>query len=158
MMDAIRQYILQLTAAAAVGAVACGMVGKKGTVGAAVKFLTGVFLIVTAASPLTGLRPEQLRLPGEQLQAQAAAAAARGQAEARRCLEQSIISRTEAYILDKAASISVQVTAEVTLSPGELPVPRSVILRGAAGPYDRTRLERWISRELGIEKEQIQWR
>lgn len=157
-MEQIRAYLIRVTAAAAICGLTVSFFGKKGAIGAAVKFLTGVFLVVTAAAPWTGLNFETIRIPTEDLEAQASEAVMQGAEQAHRQMVQIIKDRSEAYILDKAASISVCLEPEVTLTDTDPPVPWSVTLKGSAAPYDRKRLEQWICQDLGVQKERIRWK
>lgn len=89
---------------------------------------------------------------------QSEAVVAEGENFANAQMADIITQRTEAYILDKAASMSVALQVEVTLSEENPPVPRAVTLTGALSPYQKSTLEDFISGNLGIAKEEITWK
>ena len=68
-----------------------------------------------------------------------------------------IKSRTQAYILDKAMALELQLQVEVVLSEDEIPVPEEVRLAGKASPYAKARLQQIIKEDLGIDKEHLIW-
>jgi len=68
-----------------------------------------------------------------------------------------IKQNTQAYIVDKAAALGLEITAEVILSSEYPPVPEGVILSGAVSPYLKLRLEELIQEELNIAKENQVW-
>ena len=68
-----------------------------------------------------------------------------------------IKDRTEAYILDKAASMGLSLRVEVILSEEEIPKPITVKLWGTVPPYTKTRLRNWMEDTLGIGEEDQLW-
>ncbi len=155
-MQAIGEYLVGVTAAALL----CGLVPKLGfgkLNGAVIRLLCGVFMALAVLAPWTKLK---LKLPtdfisgfesyGEEL-------AAQGENSSRQAMEEIITRQVGTYILDKAASLGLDVTVEVALSGDEFPVPVGVTLRGAAAPYGKGVLEEYIRDQLGISKEAVKW-
>ena len=68
-----------------------------------------------------------------------------------------IKEETEAYILDKAASLGVTLSVEVMVEDGNVPRLSGVQLSGQVSPYARQQLSTWISNDLGISKENQKW-
>lgn len=68
-----------------------------------------------------------------------------------------IKQNTEAYILDKAAAMGLEITVSVTVSNDDLPVPLGVELSGKVSPYLKLRLEEMILQDLNITKENQTW-
>ena len=75
-------------------------------------------------------------------------------AEAERDIIQEEVS---AYILDKATQLRMELTVDVVLSDGIIPVPESVKVTGSAPPFAKGQLQRIIEMELGIPKERQIW-
>ena len=156
-MGEIRGYLISVTAAAILCAVASTLLGKKGTIGTIGKLLCGIFLAITVVSPLTRVQLRSGYELWDDLSADAAAAVASGEAAAYDELRAGIKARTEAYILDKAAFYAAELSVEVTLSDEDPPIPCAVRLTGSVSPYAKQRLQQDISEELGIPKEAQIW-
>ncbi len=156
-MEAVGQYILSVTAAAVI----CGLLGKllpKGGTAASVgKLLMGLFLAVTILSPWAGLQVSKWDdLTGGFYQ-QAQEAAQDGKQQSQESLCAIIKQRCEAYILDKAGDLHLDVEVSVTLTDDSVPAPSSVTITGAAAPYAKARLQDIIAQDLGIPKEKQLW-
>lgn len=156
-MDGIRQYLISLTAAAILCGIVKGLFPDKGGVGATIRLMTGLFLTVTVISPLVTISLGQLQDFGGGLKADAQAAVAAGKNAAMESVGTIIKEQTEAYILDKAEAFGGSLTVEVTLGTSNPPTPVGVTLGGAISPAGRSRLERIITEDLGVAKEQILW-
>lgn len=154
-MDSVKSYLLSVICGAIACALVSGLADKKGTIGALMKLITGVFLVFTVISPIASLEIEELSLFTADLQEEAAAAAALGQEISEESLAAYIKEEAEAYILDKATSLNAALTAEVTL--GEDLQPESVILSGEISAYAKFRLETILEEDLGISKENQLW-
>lgn len=156
-MEGIRQYLLTIVAAAIVCSVVTNIVGKNGANAAVVKLLTGLFLAVTVISPWTKMQIIDFSAYADGLSAQAEDAAAYGESIANEEMSAIIKSRTEAYILDKAASLGLDLTVEVTVSGSNPPQPYTVTIHGAAAPYAKQQLQNMIANDLGIPEENQLW-
>lgn len=80
-----------------------------------------------------------------------------GESTAATALAESISQGTEAYILEKAKGMNVELAVEVELSDDEIPVPVAVSLTGQVAPYVKTVLSDTISQDLNIPKEKQIW-
>lgn len=156
-MEAVRQYLLSVTAAALVCGIAQRLLGKKGTAAGVGKMLTGLFLAFTVISPFTELRLGDLTDFTAGFEAEAADAAAAGQSSTRKALAESIINRTQTYILEKAKGLNLELSVEVKVSEADIPLPVEVRLSGSAAPYAKQRLQTIIEDDLGIPKENQLW-
>ncbi len=156
-MADIRQYLLSVISAALLCAILDGILGKKGTLGAVTKLVCGIFMMLTIVGPWANIRldgfldtVDGLSLDGEMVSAQASA-------EARESMAAVIKEQTEAYILDKAKSMGVQLTVEVSLDGSDVPLPVGVTISGSISPYGKRKLTEIISQDLGIEAEEQIW-
>jgi hypothetical protein len=110
---------------------------------------------------LTVLGPvAQIRLPAfsslpDTLQAQTAVLD--GEETARAALAESISTRVEAYILENAADLGLQLTVDVELSRDPIPIPVRIYLQGNISPYAKQKLQTVIREDLGIDKENQIW-
>ena len=156
-MDNIRQYLLSITAAAVICAIINALSGKKGTTSAVVKLLSGLFLTLSVISPLLNLEHLDFSLFSGDLTEQAASAALQGERMAFDAVGEIIKQRTQAYILDKAASMDLDIEVEVQLDDTDLPKPCAVAIKGTVSPYSREVLSQYIANNLAIAKEDQQW-
>ena len=155
-MESIRQYLLSVTAAALIAGIAVKLL-RNGLVGGAVKLMAGIFLALAVVSPLVRIRLEgfnELRLD---IQTEAAEVTAVGEKSARDAMAQIISEQAAAYILDKAETLGVEVTVEVTVSQEGYPVPQQIWLTGKAAPYAKAVLSEYISDNLGVGAEEQIW-
>lgn len=152
-MEALRQYIISVVAAALLCGLVTGLM-PPGRAGQVLRMVCGLFLAYTVLQGLTGMdwrMPEWAAVATDD----ARQAAALGESMGENARVQIITEQTRAYILDKATALGLTLEAEVTLD--EELVPRSVTLRGQAAPYERRQLQSAIALELGIPKEKQQW-
>ena len=154
-MSGVASYILSVTAAAIVTAILLSLAGH-GSMAGPVKLLAGVFMTLTVVSPVLKLELPDPAAWLSDYTASAQAAAAMGEELADDAAHSFIKSRTEAYILDKAALYGAALEADVTLDDEGIPV--CVTLTGSVSPYARTGLAKIIQEDLGIGEEAQLWR
>ena len=149
-MSAVSEYLMRLICAA----ILCGMVGAvAGSSQGIRRLIAGIFLTMTALSPL-GL-PELPDIDPDRLYAEAQAAVQEGQEQADLMRTDIIMDACEAYIWNKAAQMGLEL--EICLELDEEGLPRSVALTGPASPAERQQLTDAIVRELGLGKEDVTW-
>ena len=156
-MNSVGAYILRLTAAAVICGLISGIVGTKGALASVVKLITGLFLCFVVISPflkvnvgnLTGYL-EDLQLSGDEIVME-------GESAVKKELETIIKSKTEAYILDKAASYGAELAVEVSVDSSQMPVPNAVRVSGQISPYGKKQLQQIIAKDLGITLEAQIW-
>ena len=156
-MEAIGQYLVRLTAAALLCAIVTAFFGAKGSFGAVIKLLAGIFLTLNIVSPWVQIRISDISDWADSFSAAADAVGAQGQNAAREAMVDSIIEKTSAYILDKARSLDADLTVEVFLSDADIPVPCRVHISGNISPYGKKMLISMIENELGIPQEEQIW-
>lgn len=156
-MEALRSYILSVTAAAVLCAIVSTLVGNKGMIAAVMKLLTGVIMACVVVQPLGSAVTAELKDYMQNLDIQTSAAVTAGSAAAEEVLSERIIQQTQAYILDKAAELDAELTVDVILKPGDIPVPSGVIISGNVSPYAKKELQDMIAGDLGISKEAQTW-
>ena len=72
-------------------------------------------------------------------------------------IRQLIIQETEAYILNKAGLLGMDIRADVELSEGEYPVPERAVIRGNWTDSQKSQLSAMLEAELGIPEEDQRW-
>ena len=133
------------------------ILGEKSTHAAIIKMLAGIFLAVTVVRPLGDFRVGNLNDYFGDLNAGGEAAAASGIQMSQEAISSIIKSETEAYILDKAASLGVTLSVEVMVENGSVPQLSGVQLSGQVSPYARQQLSAMITDDLGIARENQEW-
>lgn len=156
-MEGLRQCVLSLTAASLVGGLLMTLAPKDAAWSRILRPLCGVFLAVTLLSPVVTLRFSGLWDSLSEFRFEGADVAEAGVAAAKETMSAIIKDRTEAYILDKAASMGLSLRVEVILSEEEIPKPITVKLWGTVPPYTKTRLRNWMEDTLGIGEEDQLW-
>lgn len=156
-MEFVRQYMLGILAAAIICAVINSWFGTKGTHGAIIKLLSGIFMTITLISPVLKLDLSDFSGYIDEIAYEADSAVEYGKQAAGESMSAIIKSQTEAYILDKAANWELNLMVEVTLSGSDPPIPESVVLKGSASPYAKSQLSKCIADDLGISEDQQKW-
>lgn len=157
-MDSIRAYLISVVCAAIISALVVHVVGKKDAQSAVVKLLAGLFLSITVISPWTKLRLQDISSYFDGFGIDAEQTVSEGTATANSAAAAIIKERTEAYILDKAATFDASLTVEVILSESTPPVPCDVVISGTVAPYAKQQLQHIIENDLAIPKENQVWK
>lgn len=115
-------------------------------------------MALTVVGPLVNVKLGDLEDLTLDFRVDAQALTAEGENSAREAMAQIISEQTAAYILDKAESLGASISVTVSLSDDPYPVPTAVQLEGSVSPYARKELNGYISENLGIEAEEIEWK
>lgn len=153
-MEALRQYIVSVVAAAILCAVVGGVL-KKGTTGNILRLVCGIFLLFTILEPISSANPEDFGKVLLPTRADAVQAAQLGEDAAREAMAQIITEQTRTYILEEAQALGVALEVEVVLDEDN--IPTAVTLLGDVSPSERRKLQSTIALDLGIPKENQQW-
>lgn len=156
-MDTVGQYVLSVGCAALACAIAAGLLPQNGTVGGIAKTVTGLILTFVIVQPVTGI---ELSFPEDilsEIRSEAASVTDSGEEYRKEALKEVIKAKTEAYILDEAARLNLQLQVEVQLSDDTVPVPVAITIHGDASPYAKSQMRRMLKEELGISEENLKW-
>lgn len=156
-MENIRQYIIQIVSAALLCTVVTQAVGEKSPCAMVVKMITGIFMFLCLVNPLANLRLQDLMKYFDSLSLQTDQSVSDGQLAAFEEMSAIIKSKTETYILDKAATYNASLEVVVTLNQDSIPTPCGVRISGSISPYAKTQLQNVIARDLGIPVEAQIW-
>lgn len=156
-MDEIRQYIISVTAAALFCAIITSLLCKKDSGFAIIKLLSGLLLAYTVIAPWTKIRLTDISIYTDSISAEAEQFVQCGADYMYSETATIIKEKSEAYILDKAASMGLNIEVEVTLSNTDPPMPDSAVIKGAVSPYAKEKLQVCFQSDLGIPKENLLW-
>ena len=153
----IRGYLIRITAASILAALIRRMAPSGGP-GRAAKLGAGLLILLTAFGPLARADPvaaaERLARSGYD----DPLSTGDFSRETNRLMSDLISGQAEAYILDKARALGLEVTAEVeTRVEDYYPVPWRVSIRGSPTETQKTALSRVIEEELGIPAARQEW-
>ena len=156
-MDSLRQYIITVIAATIMSKIVLDITEKKGATHSVLKFITGIFIIITVISPfkqhttydISGYFSDWGVSASEYVQA--------GEESAKSSKNTFIKEQTQAYILDRADQLGIDVTVEVVLNEDDLSIPKEVYINGSVSPYGKLKLQQIISQELGITEDKQIW-
>ena len=156
-MEDIRQYLLSVVTVSILSAIAIRIIGKNGAFVSIVKLLAGIFVVITVIAPWSKLKFNDLSSYFSDLELQASDAAQLGESLAVDAKASIIRTQIEAYILDKASELELNVEVEVIITETVVPQPESVTIKGAASPFGKQRLGQIIADDLGIPREKQLW-
>lgn len=156
-MENIRIYLLSIVCAAIIAGILCRLFEDKGSTGTIVKLLAGLFVTFTMIRPFMEIQFDEIGGFMERYAISGSAFAEAGEEMSRESLRESIKQNSEAYILDKAQALHIDMEVEVTVSSDDIPIPVAVRLSGAVSPYAKQHLKNIIKENLGIDEEHQIW-
>ncbi len=156
-MEAIREYLIGVVAAALLCGVITTLVESKGMLGPAVKFLASLLLLLAVIRPWATISLDTLFDFTGNVTADGQDIVSSGEKMAEEAYRAGIKTRMEAYILDEAKALDCNLTVEVELSQENLCTPRRVTLRGSISPYAKQAMATMLTEELGIKREDQIW-
>ena len=154
-MAGLSGFVLSVVSASVIVAVVSSFFDGKSGISGIIKLVSGLFLTFVIINPLTNLDFSVVNDYLEEFTVEGEEAAAMGENLAREAEADIITGRVQAYILDKANSLGVQLDVEVVLDRDNIPV--SVKLNGNISPYAKARMAAIITEDLGISKEHQLW-
>lgn len=156
-MDRIAAYLMRILGAAVICGCVKSILPGKGMISRMIGLLCGLFLAFAVISPFAKLQIETVVPFGNDLHFSSDHLIAQGESQSMEAYREGIISRTEAYILDKAASLAPDLLVEVTLSEDSLSAPCEVTLIGEVSPYTKTLIRDMLETDLNIPREAQKW-
>lgn len=153
-MDALRGYLLSVTAAALICGCVSSLVGNKGSISNISKLLCGLFLAITVIKPITDVRIEDMKTFAASIEVDADAAVANGENIAAEEMKRIIKDKMEAYIINKAKPLQTELDVEVIFDGI---VPAAVKISGDFSPYVKSCIANSIAQDLDIPQEEQIW-
>jgi hypothetical protein len=144
-MDFLRQWFLEMAAAAMLGVFAMA-VTPPGAVKKAVRIAAALVLVITVLRPLAGVQS----FPDLQFDFPSVSAVA-AEGEISEVLSSIIAGQTSAYIVSKAQALGLDVSVTARCRMGEFyPEPWSVTIYSERPEHARNALRKLIEEDLGI--------
>lgn len=156
-MESIRQYIIGVVAAALLCGIVTSLVHEKTALGASMKFIAGLLMVLAVMQPWTAISLDLLSDWTDVISADGKEFVSEGQEKARDTYRASIKKQLESYIQDEASVLGADITAEVHLTDDDIPVPIRVVLSGDISPSGKQTMTSLITERLGIIREEQIW-
>ena len=153
----LREYILSLIAAAIICAIVACLVSGNTITGKMLRLLSGILMLITAITPLATISFHNISTFFDDINFAADAYVSEGERIANDEFSAIIKGQSEAYILDKATRMGLEIAVEVELDGGNNSIPRQIRITGEISPYEKGLLSEFITDNLGIPKECQQW-
>ena len=157
MMEGIRGYFLAIVAACMLAVLACALL-KNSKMQRITKFIAGILILLTVATPLLRIDTAVLAERISELGRGSRFDTQEISKDYQTMLRALVKKNTQTYIEDKAQELGGIIQAEVTLGSGEYPAPEHVVLTGTMTPEQAQALESYIADSLGIPPEQQEWK
>ena len=152
----MRNYIISIVACAIICAIACSAFDDKKSISKIIKILTGILMTMTILIPLKQFNSYKLSGYLKNASTEANIYVEEGKNDFKNNVAEIIKTRTEAYILDKANSMELDISVEVELSDNNS-IPCEIKVTGSVAPYEKSILSDYIEVTLGIPKENQKW-
>ena len=156
-MDSIRQYIIGVVAAALLCGISNTLIHEKTALGAGVKFVTGILMVLAVLQPWTDISLDVFTDWRDGISADASDIVAYGKESAMDAYRAGIKEQLESYIQDEANALGAELSVQITLTDDDVPVPERVVLSGDISPSGRQSMEALLTERLGISREEQIW-
>ena len=157
MMEAVRGYLLRLTAGAFLSAGLLALI-PKGTPKKAAAVLCGLVMLLLALTPLAQLDDDALSEAISRLELEKEEARTGIEIRNQELVARIISGRVQAYILDKAAALGLNVTVELEMETrADTPYPKAVTIRGEAAPAQKQQLQQYLEQTFAIPVQRQVW-
>ena len=157
-MEGIRQYLISIICACVIVAMIRLFLNDKKHLSGIIKLISGVFIIFTVIAPVVRVEFQDFQDFYRGISEDAQAVAREGELMSQQSVQAIIKQQLEAYILDKASSLNLNVDIDLTLTDATLATPEKITISGNTSPYGKKMLQAFLVEEMGIPEEMQQWR
>lgn len=157
MIAAVREYLLRLTAGAFFSSLLLAVLPKGGARRVAALVCSLVMLLL-ALTPAAQLDYDALAAAISRLELEKEEVRTGIEVQNQELVARIISGRVEAYILEKAAALGLDVTVTVEMQTRvSTPYPCGVTICGEANPVQRERLQTYIEETFAVPKQRQTW-
>ena len=156
-MAFIRQYLMSLITAAIIVGIITSITksNKSGT--SVIRLISGIFLSLVMLSPILKIEILDFVDFHNDLSMDASKAVHDGENMFQNEMQIIIKENLEAYILDKASALQLDVDVDVFLTDDMPPAPDSIMISGNISPYNKQVFQAFLEDQIGLSKEQQIW-
>ncbi len=156
-MSGITGYLLGIVGVCLIASLAKQLLGISKHYKDLGNTVIGIFLIFSILSPIVRVNWDADNILDTGFQDDFEQISLEAHTYQQQTLRQSIITRTEAYIWNKAQELSLEIEMEIALSETYPYAPCGICIWGNASPYAKTQLSNYLKEEIGIPKEAQTW-
>ena len=157
MIEAVRGYLLRITAGAFAGAILLAAL-PKGTPRRVAAMLCGLLMLLLALTPLAELDYDSLAEAISRLELEKEEARTGIEIQNQELVASIISGRVQTYILDKASSLGMQISVELEMETrAATPYPSGVTIRGTVTPAQKQQLQTYLEQTFAIAPERQVW-
>lgn len=157
MIEAVRGYLLRITAGAFAGAILLAALPKE-TPRRVAAMLCGLLMLLLALTPLAELDYDSLAEAISRLELEKEEARSGIEIQNQELVASIISGRVQTYILDKASSLGMQISVELEMETrAATPYPSGVTIRGAATLTQKQQLQTYLEQTFAIAPERQVW-
>ena len=157
MMEAVRAYLLRLTAGALLSAGVLALIPKE-TVKKAAVVLCSLVMLLIALTPLAELDYDALSEAISRLELEKEEARTGIEIQNQELVARIISGRIQAYILDKASALGLTVTVELEMETrAATTYPKAVTIHGEANPVQKQQLQAYMEQTFAIPAQRQTW-
>ena len=157
-MSDLGQYVYRVIVAAVFTSVLLAVTPGKGTIAAVIRLSAGVFLLLSAVSPIANSTGNYFLDSVTDIETEADHIIVAAQESRDSEIALVIKERTEAYISDMASGLGANLQVEIAIQTKSPYLPLSIIISGAVSPLTKQRLTSVIEKDLGIPEESQIWK
>ena len=148
---------MSLVAASIIVGLITAIIKTKGSGAPIIRLVAGIFLSLVMLTPIFKLELQDVWDFYNEVSFDASTVVNEGKNIAQDEMHTIIKENLEAYILDKASALQLDVDVEVHLTEALPPAPNSITIEGDVSPYNKKIFQTFLSDEIGISKEQQIW-
>lgn len=152
----MKGYILSIVIAAIICSVLGSILDGNKSAGRIIKMLSGILMVFVLLTPFRDISLASIPNQLEDIADDAKGYVEDGKSSAQYDKGIIIKKRTEAYIVDKAKDMGLDILVEVRLDDDNS-IPCEVILTGNLAPFEKSLICDFIEDKLSITKEHQQW-
>ena len=156
-MHNLGQYILSVITAATITSIISNFTDSKSYTAPYIKLVCSLFMTITIFTPLLNFKLNDIPDLYIAMQDDAQSIAMEGEAAAHSQKLVIIKEQLEAYILEKAEAMGLDITVDITFADGNDLLPQSITICGSVAPYAKSILATTIANDLGIAEDKQQW-
>lgn len=156
-MEQIRTYILSVIAVCMLSVV-CLNLAKLPRIKAVLRFVTGLLVLLVAASALLDLDEKRFGQIADALEIPLQLDQADLEQDVQSKLASHVVDTAEAYIERYASEHGATIQAKVSITQEQYPVPYSVTLIGIVTPEQKAELAQYLYHSLNIPYERQVWK
>ena len=156
-MTFLRQYLMSLITASIIVGIIASITKSKKSGTSIIRLVSGIFLSLVMLKPILKIEIQDYMDFYNDISLDASAVVDDGKNIYQTEMQTIIKENLEAYILDKASALQLDVDVDIFLSDGIPPIPETIRISGNTSPYNKQVFQTFLADKIGLSKEQQIW-